>query len=83
MEIKILGTGCPKCIATEKVAMEALQELGLKADVKKITDVEQIMELGVMMTPAVAVDDVIIFQGKIPKRDEFVKALTLLMNNKR
>ncbi|MEM3555193.1 MAG: thioredoxin family protein [Candidatus Micrarchaeia archaeon] len=83
MEIKIFGPGCAKCVITEKVIREALAEAGIKADVKKISDINTMIEFGVMMTPAVAVDDVIIFQGSIPKKDEFIKALTLLTKNKR
>jgi small redox-active disulfide protein 2 len=83
MEIKIFGPGCAKCVATESVVKATLNELGVKADIKKISSIEEMMEFGVMMTPAVAVDDVIIFQGSVPKKDDFIKALALLTRNKR
>lgn len=75
MEIKILGTGCPKCIATEKVVKEALNELGIDATVKKVTNIDEIIELGVMLTPAVVIDGAILFSGKVPKKDEVVAVL--------
>jgi len=78
MEIKIFGPGCARCILTEKVVKDALGELGINADVEKVKDVNKMVEFGVMMTPAVAVDGAIIFQGRVPKKDEVVKALASL-----
>ncbi|QLJ52724.1 MAG: hypothetical protein Sv326_0549 [Candidatus Fermentimicrarchaeum limneticum] len=75
MEIKIFGPGCAKCVLTEKVVREALGELGIKADIEKVSDINTMVESGVMMTPAVAVDGAVIFQGRVPKKDEVVAAL--------
>ena len=78
MEIKILGTGCPKCIATEKVVREALSDLKMDVTVEKVTSVDEIVELGVMLTPAVAIDGAIMFGGRVPKKEEVIKVLSSL-----
>lgn len=65
MVVQILGTGCPKCKALEANAREAIQSLGIQAEVKKVTDLNDIMEMGVMVTPALAVDGTVKSAGKI------------------
>lgn len=55
MKIEILGIGCPKCKQAEANAKEAIKNLGLDAEVEKITDVNEITDFGVMSTPALAV----------------------------
>ncbi len=65
MVVQILGTGCPKCQALEANARAAIQTLGLPAEVKKITDLNEIMGMGVMVTPALAVDGKVKSAGKI------------------
>ena len=66
MEIKVLGTGCAKCKALDQVTREAVKELELDANVEKIEDIQRIMEYGVMMTPALIVNDKVILKGKVP-----------------
>ena len=56
MKIEILGTGCPKCKKLFENAQEAVKNLGAAADVVKVEDIQQIMNAGVMITPAIAVD---------------------------
>ncbi len=73
MEIKVLGPGCAKCAATEKVVKEAVTELGLAASVEKVSDLLKIAEYRVFGTPAVVVDGQIKSVGKIPKKED-VKA---------
>jgi len=70
MEIKILGSGCPKCQTTEKNVKEALAESGLNAQVDKVTDVMEIAKYGVFMTPAVIIDGKVKSVGKIPDTEE-------------
>jgi len=70
MEIKILGSGCPKCQTTEKNVKEALAESGLDAQVDKVTDVIEISRYGVFGTPAVVIDGEVKSVGKIPKKEE-------------
>ena len=73
MEIKILGSGCPKCQTTEKNVKDALAEIGLDAQVDKVTDVMEIAKYGVFITPAVAIDGEVKSTGKIPDKEEIKK----------
>lgn len=75
MKIQILGTGCPKCKKLTENAQAAIQELGLDCDVEKVTDVNEIMKFGVMMTPALAVDGQVKTVGKVASPDEIKKML--------
>lgn len=70
MTIQILGTGCPKCQALERNAREALETSGVSAEVVKVTDMDDIMEMGVMMTPALAIDGDVKKVGKVLSVDE-------------
>jgi small redox-active disulfide protein 2 len=70
MEIKVLGPGCPRCEQTEKNVKEAASELGVEAQVEKVTDTMQIASYGVFGTPAVVVDGEVKSVGKIPTKEE-------------
>lgn len=70
MKIQILGTGCPKCKQTEANAREAIKSLGIDVIIEKVTDINQIIDFGVTVTPALAVDGEIKFSGKIPSVKE-------------
>jgi len=76
MIIKILGTGCSKCDKLEKETINALAELDAKADVQKITKMNEIMEYDVMMTPALVINDKVIAAGKVPKIEELKKIIS-------
>ena len=77
MKIQILGTGCPKCEQLAKATETAAKELGLDYNLEKITELEQIIAFGVMMTPALAIDGEVKFVGKIPTVKEIKKILEL------
>ena len=70
MKVEILGSGCTKCKLLEQHAREAVAELGMQVEVKKVTDIDEIMEMGVMMTPALAVDGVVKSVGKVLTKDQ-------------
>jgi len=70
MEIRILGSGCPRCKEVEKRTIDALTELKIAADVKKVTDVMKIMEYGIMVTPGLVVNGKVVCSGRIPSREE-------------
>lgn len=76
MKIKILGTGCPKCKKLEKNAREAINELGANAEIIKVTDINEIMKYGVMVTPALAVDGEVKSTGKVLSSDEIKKIIS-------
>ena len=75
MEIKVLGTGCPKCKALMKAVEEVVNESGMDASVTKVEDINDIMKHGVMVTPALVVDGKVVASGKIPKKEEIKKLL--------
>lgn len=64
MIIKILGTGCPKCKKLEESARHAITESGIDATVEKVTNLDEIMDYGVMMTPALVIDEKVVSTGK-------------------
>ncbi len=65
MIIKILGTGCAKCKKLEENARQAISEAGIDATIEKVTDLDKIMDYGVMMTPALMIDDKVLASGKL------------------
>jgi len=75
MKINVLGTGCPKCKQLEANVKKVLEETGKKAEMKKVTDVNKIIEAGVMATPALAIDGKIVCSGRIPTTEEIKKWL--------
>jgi len=74
MEIQILGTGCQKCEKLAESAGQAAAELQIDCEIKKITDINQIMAFGVMLTPALAIDGQVKVVGKVPSVAE-IKSL--------
>jgi small redox-active disulfide protein 2 len=73
--IQILGTGCPKCKKLEEHTREAAKTIGLECEILKVTDIEAIMRMGVMMTPGLAIDGQVVLSGKVPSVDELKKIL--------
>ena len=69
-KLQILGTGCPKCKKLAENAEAAAQALGIEYALEKVTNINDIMKFGVMMTPALAVDGVVKASGKVPSVDE-------------
>lgn len=65
MKIEVLGTGCPKCVALMDNVVAAVAELGIEADITKVTDIVEIANRGVMMTPALSVDGEVKLVGKL------------------
>jgi small redox-active disulfide protein 2 len=74
-KIQILGTGCPKCKKLAENAEDAARQLNLEFEVEKVTDINEIMKFGVMMTPALAVDGVVKVVGKVPNVNEIRKLI--------
>jgi small redox-active disulfide protein 2 len=65
-KIQILGTGCPKCTKLAEVAQKAAAESGVPFELIKVTDINEILGFGVMMTPAIVIDGTVKAVGKIP-----------------
>ena len=75
MEIKILGTGCPKCRKLEEMVKEVVQETNLDASVMKVTDIKEIVQAGVMLTPGLMIDGDVKLCGKLPPKSELAKII--------
>jgi len=74
-KIQILGSGCPKCVALTANAEAAAKELGIAYTIEKVTDINEIVNAGVMLTPALAVDGKVLSQGKILAPADIAKHL--------
>ncbi len=75
MKIKVLGTGCPKCIALENKIREIVSNNAIDAEISKITDLKVIMSYGIMMTPGIVINEKVVSYGKIPKDTEILNWL--------
>lgn len=75
MKIQILGPGCAKCTKLMDTAAAAAKELGIACEFEKISDVNQIMAFGVMMTPALVVNGEVKSVGKVPSLEDVKKML--------
>lgn len=67
MIIKVLGPGCKNCVNLSKNTEEALKELGIEAEIIKVTDYKDIASFGVMSTPALVIDEDVVSYGKVLK----------------
>ncbi len=76
MEIKILGPGCPKCKALDKLTREVVEQNGIQATVTQVEDIMEIMKYGVMTTPALVVDEKVLIKGRVPSSKEIKEILT-------
>jgi len=75
MFIQVLGTGCPKCKKMEETARKAAEELNLDFLLEKVTEIDKIMDFGVMTTPGLVVDGLVKVTGKVPSPDEMKSIL--------
>ena len=76
LDIKILGTGCPKCKKMAELAEQAAKELNAEFRLEKVTDLNKIMSFGVMVTPALVLNGDVKIAGKVPKLDDIKKMLS-------
>ncbi|MFA6309477.1 MAG: thioredoxin family protein [Clostridia bacterium] len=75
MVIKILGSGCRSCVTLKENTETALKEMGIEAEIIKVTDFRDIMAYGVMSTPALVVDEKVVSLGRALKPNEIVRIL--------
>ena len=75
MKIEILGSGCAKCKSVEKLVRNIVEELGIQADIVKVEDLQEIVNCGIMMTPAVFIDGEAKIVGRFTTADELRKLL--------
>lgn len=70
MEIKVFGPGCARCTETEALVKAVIMAKGKNITVQKVSDLKEMMALGIMSTPAVVIDGVVKSSGKIPTKEE-------------
>ncbi len=75
MEIKVLGTGCPKCNKLENMVNEVIKDLNADATVTKVKDINDIAKAGVMLTPALMINGDIKLTGKLPSKEALTKMI--------
>jgi small redox-active disulfide protein 2 len=75
MDVKILGTGCPRCQRLEQLTREAAEELGVPIEVEHVRDVARIMAYPVIGTPALVVDGTVRASGRMPSKNEIASWL--------
>jgi len=76
-EILILGTGCPKCRELAELTEQASSQLGCECELTKVTDINEIVAYGVMLTPALVIDGVVKCTGTLPSVDQIIEFLRL------
>ena len=76
MDIKILGTGCPKCKTLEMITREAVKEMGIEATISKEEDIVNIMNFGIMHTPGLVINGKVVLSGRVPSSKELKEVLT-------
>jgi len=74
-KIQILGTGCPKCKQLAENAQAAAKDAGIDYEIEKVTQINDIMQMGVMVTPALAIDGEVKTAGKILSPEEIKNML--------
>ena len=74
-EIKVLGTGCPKCKSMLKIVQDVIKENNIDATIEKVEDIMEIMKFDVITTPALVVDNVITIKGRVPSKNEVLELL--------
>ncbi len=72
LQVKILGSGCPNCQRLEREVRTALDSASISYELSKVTDYTDIAAYGVMSTPALVINEVVLSSGKIPKQDQII-----------
>jgi small redox-active disulfide protein 2 len=75
MQLTVIGPGCTRCKTLAQFTEQAAKELGVPYEMNKVTDLKQIMALGVMMTPALAINGTVKVAGRVPSVEEIKKLL--------
>jgi len=75
MHIKVLGSGCAKCHSLEEKVRKIVEQNSIDAVITKVTDIQQIMSFGIMMTPGLVINEKVVSSGTIPKEEQILKWL--------
>jgi small redox-active disulfide protein 2 len=68
--VQVYGAGCPRCRATADVIEKTAEKMSVEIYLEKVTDLGKISDRGILQTPGVAVDGIIVSQGKIPTEED-------------
>ncbi|MDY7040699.1 MAG: thioredoxin family protein [Chloroflexota bacterium] len=80
MEVKILGTGCPRCKRVEQVAHQAAEQAGIEATFSKVTDMEAILNYPITSTPGLVINEKVVCSGRIPAVAEVMSWMTTALS---
>lgn len=80
MDIKILGTGCPKCKTLERMTNEVIGENNIDAQVSKVEDIMEIMKYGIIATPGLVINEKVVLSGRLPSKDEIKNHIEKFVN---
>ena len=73
MNIKILGTGCSKCVTLENKVRNLVKQNSIEAEVQKVSDLQDIMKYGIMMTPGLVINEKVVSFGSVPKDNQILQ----------
>lgn len=74
-DVKVLGPGCKRCVATAEMVQQAADRLGVAVSIEKVSDYAAIAGYGVLSTPGIVIDGVVVHAGGLPKPDDVAKWL--------
>lgn len=75
LRIKVLGTGCPRCKATYELVKKIVEREKIEAELEYVTDLDKMLELGAMASPAIWIDGEVVLQGRMPSEEEISEIL--------
>jgi small redox-active disulfide protein 2 len=76
IDIKILGTGCPKCRTLERMTRDLVEKFAIEATITKVENIVDIMRYNIMVTPALVVNGKVVLKGRIPSTEELKRLIT-------
>ena len=76
MEIKVLGTGCPRCKTLEQTTRNVVAQMGIEANIEKVEDIVKIMEYGILHTPGLVINGKVVLSGRVPSASEIKEVIT-------
>ena len=70
INIKVLGSGCANCKRLEQIARKAVEDLGVEAEIEKVTNYNEIMKYPILSTPGLVINEELVSSGRIPSQEE-------------